>query len=150
MVIHSQHPNPNQKANLVNLLPWVLWREHEHTVISCEYIFLCKCSQVIFEEPSFPHHQNDPLCKLHTRTAKIRETGGGTSQDSLFFLLSPVLCLPTCPLCAASGAVKQALYQLKPLSCWSFLWAYWMLFWILYDMATLSYPWNWRLLLKTK
>lgn len=69
-------------------------------------VVLCKWSQVIFVEPSFPHHQNDPFPKMHMRTGKILETGSITSQDSLFS--SHSLCLPTSPLCAMSKAGKQA------------------------------------------
>lgn len=60
-----------------------------------------------------------PLPKLHMRMDKILETGGITSQDSFSFF-SPHSCAFPPPLGAASVAVKQAEYQLEPLSCWSF------------------------------
>lgn len=58
-------PDPNQGTNLVNLTQWALWMRPEQRSINCEYILLCTPSQVIFVEPSFIHHQNDPLPTLH-------------------------------------------------------------------------------------
>lgn len=66
-------------------------------------------------EPSFPHHQNNTLPKLHTRT-KILETAGIASQDSLPFFFPH----SSFPLCATPEAVRQAVYQVKSLAAEAF------------------------------
>ena len=41
LMIHCKHPHPNPKANLVNLLKWVLWMGCEHSVLSAVNTYSC-------------------------------------------------------------------------------------------------------------
>lgn len=110
-----------------------------HSFISCEYLFLCKWSQVIFVEPSFTHHQNAPLPKLPMKPDKLLETGGRTPQGFILLVLSRFPVSAHLP-CVLPLSLERRLWTFSAAVALNEL--YWAWFWILCEVATLSYLWN--------
>lgn len=107
LTILSQHPWPKPKGQRGKPTS-VSSVEGTQAVLSAVSLYSGGSGLVISVEPSFAHHQNDPLPKLCMKNNMILETRGRVSQDSF---LSPHPFAPFLPpRCAAPVAVEKDMW----------------------------------------